>query len=63
MGAKKNVTFLKSGSKGLIRIKTEYFLCGEKFENIPALGNFTLRDEGLTIALGTVLRVKPVKFE
>lgn len=61
--AKKNATFLKSGSKGMVRIKTDYFLCCEKYENNNHLGNFTLRDEGMTIGLGKVIRVKPVKAE
>lgn len=35
----------------------------EKFETIPQLGRFTLRDEGKTIAVGTVLRYKPFVTE
>jgi peptide chain release factor subunit 3 len=60
---KKASTFLKSGSKGMVRIKCGGFLCLEKFETNNHLGNFTLRDEGMTIGLGKVIRVKPVKAE
>lgn len=35
----------------------------EKFENIPQLGRFTLRDEGKTIAVGRVLKYKPHKVD
>ena len=35
----------------------------EKFNVIPSLGRFTLRDEGKTIAVGKVLKYKPYKVE
>ena len=35
----------------------------EKFETIPQLGRFTLRDEGRTIAAGKILKYKPHKVE
>jgi peptide chain release factor subunit 3 len=31
----------------------------EKFETIPQMGRFTLRDEGKTICIGKVLKYKP----
>jgi len=31
----------------------------EKFETIPQMGRFTLRDEGKTICIGRVLKYKP----
>ena len=31
----------------------------EKFDVIPQMGRFTLRDEGKTIAVGKVLKYKP----
>jgi len=31
----------------------------EKFESIPSMGRFTLRDEGKTICIGRVLKYKP----
>ena len=33
----------------------------EKFEFMPSLGRFTLRDEGKTIGYGTVLKFKAAK--
>jgi hypothetical protein len=31
----------------------------EKFDTIPQMGRFTLRDEGKTICVGRVLKYKP----
>lgn len=53
-------TFLKSNMTAIVRIKTENYLSIEKYSDNPTLGSFTLRDEGLTIAMGKVLRLKPV---
>jgi GH24 family phage-related lysozyme (muramidase) len=36
-------------------------VCMEKFDFMPSLGRFTLRDEGKTIGYGTVLKIKPAK--
>jgi len=33
----------------------------EKFIDMPPLGRFTLRDEGKTIALGRIMKYKPVQ--
>ena len=33
----------------------------EKFDFMPALGRFTLRDEGKTIGFGEVTKIKPAK--
>ena len=33
----------------------------EKFDFMPSLGRFTLRDEGKTIGFGTVIKIKPAK--
>lgn len=35
----------------------------EKFETLPQLGRFTLRDEGRTIAVGRILKYKPHKVQ
>ena len=56
-----NCTFLKSNMSAIVRIRCANFLCLEKYEDNPVLGSFTLRDEGLTIGMGKVLRLKPVK--
>ena len=51
--------FLKSGSLAVVRIKTGGIICCEKFADVPQLGRFTLRDEGKTVAIGKVLKLKP----
>ena len=51
--------FLKSGSLAVVRIKTQGIICCEKFADVPQLGRFTLRDEGKTVAIGKVLKLKP----
>lgn len=33
----------------------------EKFDFMPTLGRFTLRDEGKTIGFGEVIKIKPAK--
>lgn len=45
-------TFLKAGEKGVCHIKIERPICLEKYEFMPTLGRFTLRDEGKTIGYG-----------
>ena len=51
--------FCKSGSLAVVRIKTSGVICCEKFADVPQLGRFTLRDEGKTVAIGKVLKLKP----
>ena len=52
-GKKIATTFLKSGEKGICVVKVHYVatqckepVCLEKFDFMPSLGRFTLRDEG-----------------
>ena len=56
---KGQAAFLKSGSLATVRIKTAGIICCEKFADVPQLGRFTLRDEGKTVAIGKVLKLKP----
>lgn len=56
---RKGVKYAKSGSKVIVKVSTRVPVCLEKYEFIPHMGRFTLRDEGKTIALGKVLRYKP----
>ena len=44
----------------ICRIQTRVPIPLEKHDVIPQMGRFTLRDEGKTIALGKVLKYKPV---
>lgn len=45
----------------ICRIQTRVPIPLEKHDVLTAMGRFTLRDEGKTIALGKVLKYKPVK--
>jgi peptide chain release factor subunit 3 len=54
----KKVKFLKSFSRARVLIKTTNIVCGEKYEKMAALGRFTLRYEGKTVAIGKILKYK-----
>jgi peptide chain release factor subunit 3 len=56
---KEKPKFIRSFAKARVRIQFKVPISLEKFSVLPALGQFTLRDEGKTIALGTVVRYKP----
>ena len=56
---KGQAVFLKSGSLAVVRIKTSGIICCEKYADVASLGRFTLRDEGKTVAIGKVLKLKP----
>jgi len=47
--------FVKSGARITCTIEVEQAVCLEKFSDCPALGRFTLRDEGKTIGIGKCL--------
>ena len=53
--------FLKPGEKGVCQIKIERPVCLEKYDFMPSLGRFTLRDEGKTIGYGEIIGIKPAK--
>lgn len=55
--------FIKQNQKCRVRISTTVPLAMEKFDVLPQLGRFTLRDEGRTIAVGKILKYKPHKVE
>lgn len=56
-GSSVQVKFVKSNTLAMARIQVEKLICIEKFENVPQLGRFTLRDEGRTIAIGKIERL------
>ena len=60
---KENPKFTRSFSTIRARVMTRVPIPLEKFEVVPELGKFTLRDEGKTIAVGKVLRYKPYKVD
>ncbi len=58
---KQKPQFTKSFSRIICRIQTRVPIPIEKHDQIPQMGRFTLRDEGKTIAVGKILKYKPVK--
>lgn len=50
--------FLKSNSLGRVRIRTDQTVCLERFKDVAQLGRFTLRDQGRTIAIGKVEKIR-----
>jgi len=55
--------FIKSFQSARVRITTRMPIAIEKFDVLPQLGRFTLRDEGRTIAVGKIIKYKPHKVE
>ena len=53
----KKAKFVKQGQVCICRIQVAQAICIEEFQNVPALGRFTLRDEGRTIAIGKVSKL------
>lgn len=53
----KNPKFIKQGQSALVVIQCQGSICLETYESHPQLGRFTLRDEGKTIAIGTVKKL------
>lgn len=47
----------------ICRIETRIPICVEKHDVIEQMGRFTLRDEGLTLGSGKVLKYKPIKVK
>ena len=52
--------FVKVGAICKVVLKLERSVCIEPFSDNKTLGRFTLRDEGNTIAIGKILKVKPL---
>ncbi|KAH9564356.1 hypothetical protein CY35_04G021200 [Sphagnum magellanicum] len=52
---RKKILFVKSGAVVVVRIQVNDLICVEKFEDVPQLGRFTLRDEGKTVAIGKIV--------
>jgi peptide chain release factor subunit 3 len=53
--------FTKSFAKMICRIQMRVPIPIEKHDTLEVMGRFTLRDEGKTIALGKIIKYKPVK--
>eukprot|EP00178_Gracilaria_changii_P001003 TRINITY_DN1137_c0_g1_i1.p1 TRINITY_DN1137_c0_g1~~TRINITY_DN1137_c0_g1_i1.p1 ORF type:complete len:601 (+),score=100.02 TRINITY_DN1137_c0_g1_i1:150-1805(+) len=54
----KHPKFVKPGMKCLARLRTTQPVCVEPYDVFPQLGRFMIRDEGKTIAVGTVARLQ-----
>lgn len=61
MEVNEKAKFARSLQSVRVRISTRVPLAMEKYEVLPQLGRFTLRDEGRTIAVGKILKYKPHK--
>jgi peptide chain release factor subunit 3 len=55
--AKQRPPFLTEGKIGIVRIQTELSIAMESYKDVSAMGRFTLRDEGKTIAIGKIIKV------
>ena len=53
----KNPKFIKQGQAALVVIHCQGVICLETYDSYPQLGRFTLRDEGKTVAIGTVKKL------
>ncbi|KAI8810859.1 hypothetical protein BJ742DRAFT_885592 [Cladochytrium replicatum] len=50
--------FLKQGDKSVVQLDTSQAVCLEPFKVFEQLGRFTLTNEGKTVAIGKVLKLK-----
>lgn len=58
--AEKNPKFVRPGMKCIARLVTAEKICVEPYRVFPQLGRFMIRDEGKTIAVGTVMKLSEV---
>ena len=50
--------YAKQGQVCVARMSTPLLTCFERFEDLQALGRITLRDEGRTIAIGKIMKLR-----
>lgn len=55
--------FVKPGMKVLAQLSTSMPICIEPYDVFPQLGRFMIRDEGKTVAVGTVAKVRAMESE
>ncbi|KAG9104742.1 translation termination factor GTPase eRF3 [Ceratobasidium sp. 370] len=60
--SKKPPQFAKKGQKIIALIETTAPVCVEPFKQYPQLGRFTLRDEGKTVAIGKVVKLRETEI-
>ncbi len=61
--AEKNPQFVRPGESAIIKFKPIKPMCVEKYQEIPQLGRFAMRDMGKTIGIGVIMDVTPMKVE
>ncbi len=61
--AEKNPQFIKNGESAIIKFKPIKPMVLEKYQEIPQLGRFAMRDMGKTIGIGVVMDLVPAKVE
>lgn len=49
--------FVKQGDVCIARLQCAGTVCIETFQDHPQMGRFTLRDEGMTLAIGKVVKL------
>lgn len=59
----KNPKFVKPGMRCLAKLRTMMPICVEPYDVFPQLGRFMIRDEGKTVAVGTVMRLTEEESE
>jgi len=60
--SRKGPPFIKGGATAVMKIKVPQWIPLETFEDLAAMGRFTLRDEGRTIAMGKVTATSEEQF-
>lgn len=58
--SERNPKFVRPGMKCVARLVTSEKICVEPYSVFPQLGRFMIRDEGKTIAVGTVMKLSEV---
>lgn len=59
--AEEKPAFIKQGDAAVVRFKPMKNVVVEKYQELPQLGRFAIRDSGRTIAAGTVIDLKKVE--
>lgn len=57
---KKNPKYVKPKMQCVARLETASKICVEPYTVFPQLGRFMIRDEGITIAVGTVMKLSDI---
>ncbi len=61
--AEKNPQFVKPGESAIVKFKPIKPMAIEKYQEIPQLGRFAMRDMGKTIGIGVIMDLTPKQVE